>query len=269
WSTGLPGSATAGELEVGPDGTVARLSVAGAGPAGSDAARAGLAELREELVPAAFGSLAGVSTAVTGGTAGDVDFGATMAQRLPVVIGFVLALTVVVLTVAFRSLAVALIAAALTLLSVAAAYGVLVLVFQSTWAEGLLGFTSTGTIVSWIPLFLFVVLFGLSMDYHVFVVSRVREATQAGIPLRLAVTTGVSRSAGVVTSAAVVMVAVFGIFATLSMLEFKQLGVGLAVAVLVDATLVRGVLLPAAMAALGERTWWVPRWLRWLPAPRH
>lgn len=145
----------------------------------------------------------------------------------------------------------------------------LVLVFQSTWAEGLLGFTSTGAIVSWIPLFLFVVLFGLSMDYHVFVVSRVREAAQAGIPRRLAVTTGVSRSAGLVTSAAVVMVAVFSIFATLSMLEFKQLGVGLAVAVLVDATLVRGVLLPATMAALGERTWWLPRWLRRLPAAAH
>ncbi|MGY5884244.1 MMPL family transporter [Modestobacter lacusdianchii] len=265
----LPDPAAAGEVELSPDGTVARLPIAGTGEAGSGAARTALTELREALVPAAFGPLPGVSTAVTGSAAGDVDFGATMAQRLPIVIGFVLALTIVVLTVAFRSLMVALIAAVLTLLSVGAAYGVLVLVFQSTWAEGLLGFTSTGAIVSWIPLFLFVVLFGLSMDYHVFVVSRVREAAQAGIPLRLAVTTGVSRSAGVVTSAAVVMVAVFSIFATLSMLEFKQLGVGLAVAVLVDATLVRGVLLPATMAALGERTWWLPRWLRRLPAAAH
>jgi RND superfamily putative drug exporter len=265
----LPDAASAGEVQLSPDGTVARLSIAGTGAVGSDAARTGLTQLREDLVPPTLGSVPGTTTAVTGGTAGDVDFSDTMSQRLPIVIGFVLALTVVVLTVAFRSLAVALMAAVLTLLSVGAAYGVLVLVFQSPWAEGLLGFTSTGAIVSWIPLFLFVVLFGLSMDYHVFVVSRVREATQSGIPLRLAVTTGVSRSAGVVTSAAVVMVAVFSIFATLSTLEFKQLGVGLAVAVLIDATLVRGVLLPAAMAVLGERTWWLPRWLGWLPAGSH
>ncbi|MGY2078547.1 MMPL family transporter [Modestobacter sp. SYSU DS0657] len=263
----LPGQQDA-QVEVNPAGTVARFAVVRSEEPGSDAASAALTELREELLPATVGALPGATTAVTGDTAGSVDFGSTMAQRLPLVIGFVLALTVVVLTVAFRSLAVALVAAVLTLLSVAAAYGVLVLVFQSGWAEGLLGFTSTGTIVSWIPLFLFVVLFGLSMDYHVFVVSRIRKKAAAGVPLRLAVASGVSRSAGVVTSAAVVMVAVFAIFASLSMLEFKQLGIGLAVAVLVDATLVRGVLLPAAIGVLGERTWWVPRWLRRLPAPR-
>jgi len=235
---------------------------------GSDAATASVERLRAEL-PATVGALPGVVTGVAGDTAFNADFGATMASRLPLVFGFVLLLTVVVLTVAFRSMAVALMAAVLTLLSVGAAYGVLVLVFQSTWAEGLLGFTSTGTVVSWLPLFLFVVLFGLSMDYHVFVVSRVRERVRAGMPLREAVASGVSRSAGVVTSAAVVMVAVFSIFASLSLLQFKQLGVGLAVAVLLDATLVRGVLLPAAMGVLGERTWWLPRWLRWLPEPRH
>ncbi|MBB3675968.1 MMPL family transporter [Modestobacter versicolor] len=265
----LPDPTAAGEVEFNPAGTVARVSIAGAGEADSADAVAGLERLREDLVPGTVGDLPGVTTAVTGDTAGSLDFGSTMSDRLPVVIGFVLALTIVVLTVAFRSLAVALIAAVLTLLSVGAAYGVLVLVFQSTWAEGLLGFTSTGSIVSWLPLFLFVVLFGLSMDYHVFVVSRVREAAQAGIPMQQAITTGVTRSAGVVTSAAVVMVAVFSIFATLSMLEFKQLGVGLAVAVLIDATLVRGVLLPATMALLGERTWWLPRWLHRLPAASH
>ena len=259
----------AGEVEFNPAGTVARLDVARDVDVGSDQAGAALAELREDLLPGTLGAVPGVSTAVTGEAAGAADFGSTMAERLPLVIGFVLALTVVVLTVAFRSVAVALLAAGLTLLSVGAAYGVMVLVFQGEWAEGLLGFTSTGTIVSWLPLFLFVVLFGLSMDYHVFVVSRIRESAVAGVPLKLAVVSGVSRSAGVVTSAAVVMVAVFSIFATLSMLEFKQLGVGLAVAVLVDATLVRGVLLPAAMAILGERTWWLPRWLRKLPDPVH
>jgi len=265
----LPDPTAAGEVEFNPAGTVARLDIAGTGDGDGPEAVAGVQHLREDLLPGTVGALPGVSTGVTGMTAGNHDFGDTMAQRLPVVIGFVLALTIVVLTVAFRSLAVALIAAGLTLLSVGAAYGVLVLVFQSTWAEGLLGFTSTGAITSWLPLFLFVVLFGLSIDYHVFVVSRVREAARAGLPMRAAVTTGVSRSAGVVTSAAVVMVAVFSIFATLSMLQFKQLGIGLAVAVLVDATLVRGVLLPATMALLGERTWWLPRWLHRLPAGSH
>jgi len=268
-TAGLPDPAAAGELEISPDGSVARLPIASPGGTGSDEAVAAVTDLRTDLVPATLGALPGVQTGVTGSTAFDTDFGGTMAERLPLVMGFVLAITVIVLTVAFRSLAVALIAAGLTLLSVAAAYGVLVLVFQSTWAEGLLGFTSTGAIISWLPLFLFVVLFGLSMDYHVFVVSRVREAARSGLPMRQAITTGVSRSAGVVTSAAVVMVAVFSIFGTLSLLQFKQLGVGLAVAVLIDATLVRGVLLPAVMALLGNRTWWLPRWLRWLPAASH
>jgi RND superfamily putative drug exporter len=268
-TTQLPDPSAAGAVELNPAGTVARVSIAGTGDADSATSVAALKHLRADLVPGTVGALPGVSAGVTGETAGNLDFGNTMSERLPIVIGFVLVITVIVLTVAFRSLAVALIAAVLTLLSVGAAYGVLVLVFQSTWAEGLLGFTSNGAIVSWLPLFLFVVLFGLSMDYHVFVVSRVREAARAGVPMRQAITTGVTRSAGVVTSAAVVMVAVFSIFATLSMLQFKQLGVGLAVAVLIDATLVRGVLLPATMALLGERTWWLPRWLHRLPAASH
>jgi len=265
----LPDPTAADVVEFNPAGTVARMAIATTADTDSDAAVDALAHLREDLVPGTVGSLPGVTAAVTGDTAGSLDFGNTISTRLPIVIAFVLALTIVVLTVAFRSLAVALIAAVLTLLSVGAAYGVLVIVFQSTWAEGLLGFTSSGTIVSWLPLFLFVVLFGLSMDYHVFVVSRVREATQSGLPMDLAITRGVSRSAGVVTCAAVVMVAVFSIFATLSLIQFKQLGVGLAVAVLIDATLVRGVLLPATMALLGDRTWWLPRWLHRLPAASH
>jgi RND superfamily putative drug exporter len=175
-------------------------------------------------------------------------------------------LTLVVLLVAFRSLAVALTAIALNLLSVGAAYGLLVLVFQGTWAQDVLGFRSNGSIVSWLPLFLFVILFGLSMDYHVFVVSRIREAALRGLPVRDAVVHGITSSAGVVTSAALVMVAVFGVFATLTPLDFKQMGVGLAAAILIDATVVRAVLLPSAMVLLGERNWWLPRWLRWLPA---
>ncbi len=137
--------------------------------------------------------------------------------------------------------------------------------FQHTWAEGILGFQSNGAVISWLPLFLFVVLFGLSMDYHVFVVSRIREAAMRGLPIREAVAEGVSASASVVTSAAAVMIGVFSIFATLSLLEFKQLGVGLAVAILLDATVVRIVLLPAAMALLGRWNWWSPQGLGRLP----
>jgi RND superfamily putative drug exporter len=149
----------------------------------------------------------------------------------------------------------------LNLLSVGAAYGVMTLVFQGTWAERLLDFTSIGSIAAWLPLLMFVVLFGLSMDYHVFVTSRVREARDAGLDARAAVRLGVARSAGVVTSAAAVMVGVFAVFGTLSVLELKQLGVGLAVAVLLDATVVRGVLLPAVLALLGDRAHQGPAWL--------
>jgi RND superfamily putative drug exporter len=177
------------------------------------------------------------------------------------VVGFVLVLTFVVMLVSFGSLWLAGATVLLNLLSVGAAYGVLTLVFQHTWAESLLGFTSIGSIAAWLPLLMFVILFGLSMDYHVFVVSRVREAWTAGVGPREAVQLGVARSAGVVTSAAAVMVAVFAIFATLSVLELKQLGVGLATAVLLDATLVRGVLLPAVLALLGRRAHTGPKWI--------
>ncbi len=156
----------------------------------------------------------------------------------------------------FRSLAVALSAIVLNLLSAAASFGVLVAVFQHTWAEGLLAFTSSGAVVSWLPLFLFVVLFGLSMDYHVFVVSRIREAALEGAPVRAAIRAGITRSAGVVTSAAIVMVGVFAVFGTLSMVEFKQLGVGLAAAILLDAAIIRVYVLPALMTALGRWNWW-------------
>jgi RND superfamily putative drug exporter len=191
-----------------------------------------------------------------------VDFSALLAQRLPLVVGFVLGLTFLLVLWTFRSVVVAATAIGLNLLSVGAAYGLMVLVFQHTWAEGLLDFRSNGAIVAWLPMFLFVVLFGLSMDYHVFVVSRIRELALRGMPTRDAVRQGIVSSAGAVTSAAVVMVAVFAIFATLSGLEFKQMGVGLAGAVLIDATLVRAVLLPAAMTLLGRWNWWTPALLR-------
>jgi uncharacterized membrane protein YdfJ with MMPL/SSD domain len=167
--------------------------------------------------------------------------------------------------VAFRSIVVALKAILLNCLSVAAAYGVLVLVFQHGFGKGLLGFSSTAGVSPVVPLLLFVILFGLSMDYHVFIVNRIREAFDRGEKMDDAIAHGIKSTAGVVTSAAVVMVAVFAIFAALSLLMFKQFGVGLAVAILIDATIVRGVLLPATMKLLGEWNWYLPRWLEWLP----
>ncbi len=253
-----------------PDGRTAAVDIAMTGDFNGDRAQASLDALRDDLVPALRASLPGTEVAVTGDTAGSLDFTASLRSHLPLVFGFVLVVTFLVLVLAFRSVVIAGTAVALNLLSVGAAYGLLTLVFQHGLAAGPLGVHESGFIVDWLPLFLFVILFGLSMDYHVFVVSRVREAHRAGMPTRAAVAAGVTSSAGVVTSAAAVMVGVFSIFATLSLLEFEQLGIGLAAAVLLDATLVRAVLLPAAMAALGRRNWWLPGWLdRRLPAAHH
>ncbi len=256
------------DLAVSADGRVSLLTLAIPDADDSPGAEQSLRELRDTLVPETVGRVAGASVAVGGGTAASVDFSAMLSSRLPLVITFVLGLTFLLVLVTFRSVVVAATAIALNLLSVAAAYGLLVLVFQHTWAEGLLDFRSNGAIVAWLPMFLFVVLFGLSMDYHVFVVSRIRELALRGLPTREAVREGIVSSAGTVTSAAVVMVAVFAIFATLTGLEFKQMGVGLATAILLDATLVRAVLLPAAMTLLGRWNWWAPEALhRRLPEP--
>ena len=250
-----------------PDGRTATVDLAMTGDFNTDRSKQSLALLRDDLAPALHNRLPGTEVAVTGDTAGSADFTATLRSHLPLVFGFVLAITFLVLVLAFRSVVVATTAVALNLLSVGAAYGLLVLIFQHGFAADLLGAQQTGYIVDWLPLFLFVILFGLSMDYHVFVVSRIRESHMQGEPTRAAVARGVTVSAGVVTSAAAVMIGVFSIFATLSMVEFKQLGVGLAAAVLIDATIVRAVLLPAAMALLGHRNWWMPAWLgRRLPA---
>ncbi len=251
--------------DVSPDGEVVQLTVPTAGDGFDDRSAAALEMLRDEVVPASLGRIDGAEVNVTGSAAQISDFNASMVSHLPLVFGFVLTAAFMLLLVTFRSVVVPVKAILLNLLSVAASYGVLVAVFQGEWAEGLLGFNSTGAITPWLPLFLFVVLFGLSMDYHVFILSRIREAYDRGMSTTEAVSEGVRRTAGVVTSAAVVMVAVFSIFATLSLLDFKQMGVGLAVAVLIDATVIRGVLLPAAMALLGERNWWLPRSLAWLP----
>jgi uncharacterized membrane protein YdfJ with MMPL/SSD domain len=227
-----------------------------------------LGTLRGDLVPRTVGAVPGVHVDVTGETAGSKDFNDSMKSHAPIVFAFVLTMAFLLLLVTFRSIVIPIKAIALNLLSVGAAYGVLALVFQHKWAEGLLGFKSTGGITSWLPLFLFVILFGLSMDYHVFILSRVREAFDGGMKTEDAVAHGIKSTAGVVTSAAFVMVAVFAIFASLGALEFKQLGVGLAAAILIDATIVRAVLLPATMKLLGDWNWYLPRGLRWLPARR-
>jgi RND superfamily putative drug exporter len=227
-----------------------------------------LGTLRNDLIPSTVGAVPGMHVDVTGDTAGSKDFNDSMKAHAPIVFAFVLAMAFLLLLVTFRSIVIPIKAIALNLLSVGAAYGVLSLVFQHTWAEGLLGFKSTGGITPWLPLFLFVILFGLSMDYHVFIISRIREAFDRGMKTEDAVAHGIKSTAGVVTSAAVVMVAVFAIFASLGALEFKQLGVGLAAAILIDATVVRAVLLPATMKLLGDRNWYLPRGLRWLPSRR-
>ena len=203
---------------------------------------------------------------MTGVTAGTYDFNEQMRTRLPYVFVFVLGLAFVLLLLTFRSLVIAATAVALNLLSVAAAYGILVAVFQHGWLADVFGFQTNGAIVSWLPLFLFVVLFGLSMDYHVFILSRIKELHDAGTPTDEAIRLAITRTAGTVTSAAIIMVAVFGLFATLSLIMMQQMGFGLAVAVLIDATVIRAVLVPATMKLLGEWNWYLPRWLEWMPS---
>jgi uncharacterized membrane protein YdfJ with MMPL/SSD domain len=251
-----------------PRNTLVTVEIPLAGSGTDAVSEAALARLREDLIPATMGA-SGAHVNVTGMTAGSKDFNDTMKSHLPLVFGFVLGVTFLLLLVTFRSVVIPIVAITLNLLSVGASYGILKLVFQDGHGESLIGFESVGGITSWLPLFLFVILFGLSMDYHVFILSRIREAVAGGMSTADAVTHGIKQTAGVVTSAAIVMVAVFAIFATLSSMDFKQMGVGLAAAILIDATIVRAVLLPATMKLLGEANWYLPRGLSWLPRVRH
>jgi uncharacterized membrane protein YdfJ with MMPL/SSD domain len=256
-------------VEMNDAGTIANIAIPVEGTGVDAASNASLAILREDIVPATVGALPNAEVAVTGYTAGSKDFTDKLKSVAPLVFGFVLLLAFGLLLVAFRSIVIAVKAILLNLLSVAAAYGVLVLVFQHGWGKGLLGFESTAGIDAFLPIFLFVILFGLSMDYHVFILSRIREAYDRGMNTEEAVAHGIKTTAGVVTSAAIVMVCVFSVFATLSMLIFKQFGVGLAAAILIDATIVRAVLLPATMKLLGDWNWYLPGWLEWLPHLEH
>ena len=256
-------------VDVSPDKTVAVVALSVKGSGTDAASERSLEVLRTRIVPATVGRLPGAEVAVNGITAGSKDFIDVTTSRLPIVFAFVLSLAFILLLVTFRSIVVPVKAIVLNLLSVGSAYGVLVLVFQDGHGERLLGFESVGGIAPWIPLFLFVILFGLSMDYHVLVLSRVREAVDRGMSNDDAVAHGIRSTAGVVTSAALVMVAVFGAFALGSDQVVKQIGIGLAAAILIDATLIRAVLLPATMKLLGERNWYLPRGLGWLPRFQH
>ena len=257
------------QVSTNPAGTVAIVSIPVAGDGSNGPSVAALDALRDDIVPATVGTLPGAEVGVTGTTAQTRDFDAQMNAVAPLVFGFVLLLAFALMLVTFRSLVIAVKAVLLNLLSVAAAYGVLVLVFQEGWAKSLLGFEVTGGIDPFLPILLFVILFGLSMDYHVFILSRIREAHDRGLTTEAAVAQGIKTTAGVVTSAAVVMVGVFSIFGALQGMIFKQFGVGLAAAILLDATLIRAVLLPATMSLLGRWNWYLPRWLEWLPRLEH
>jgi uncharacterized membrane protein YdfJ with MMPL/SSD domain len=250
-------------VSVSADKTVAGVTLSLPGNGTDRASEQALATLRRTIIPATVGAVPGAHAYVTGTTAGSRDFNDTMKAHLPIVFAFVFGLAFVLLLVTFRSIVIPLKTIVLNMLSVGASYGVVTLVFQDGYLRSALGAQNIGGVIDWLPLFLFVVLFGLSMDYHVLILSRIREAHLGGMATRDAVAEGVKSTAGVVTSAAIVMVAVFSIFAVLPEIMFKQLGVGLAVAVLIDATIVRAVLLPSAMKLLGEWNWYLPGMSAW------
>jgi RND superfamily putative drug exporter len=256
-------------VDVNPSHTVARVAIPLKGNGTDAVSTRALHTLRDRILPATVGTLDGASYAVTGGTANSVDANSLLKRSWPLVFAFVLTFAFLLLLVSFRSVVIAGKAIVLNLLSVAAAYGVLVATFQYGWGESILNFQSNGGIAFWLPIFMFVILFGLSMDYHVFILSRVREAYDRGLNTEDAVSHGIKTTAGVVTSAAIVMVGVFSIFATLPILDMKEMGIGLAAAVLIDATIVRAVLLPATMKLLGDWNWYLPDWLGWLPKLDH
>jgi RND superfamily putative drug exporter len=257
-------------LDVSPDKHVAMISIPMKGN-GTDAVSAqALTALRGGIVESTVASAPGVQHAyVTGEAAGTKDFNDLLKAKAPIVFAFVLTLAFLLLLVTFRSIVIPIKAIVLNLLSVGASYGLLVWIFQDGRFEKTLGYQANGGIASWLPIFLFVILFGLSMDYHVFILTRVREAFDRGMKTEDAVAHGIKTTAGTVTSAAIVMVVVFGMFATQSGIEMKELGIGLAAAILIDATVVRAVLLPAVMKLLGKWNWYLPKALDWLPKVNH
>ena len=257
------------DVDINAAKTVANINIPVEGDGTDSTSNTALAALRDEIIPPTLGTLAGAEFGVTGTTAQAKDFDDQMRTVAPLVFGFVLLFAFILMLVSFRSIVIAAKTIVLNLLSVGAAYGILVMVFQHGWGKQLLGFEVTGGIDPFLPILLFVILFGLSMDYHVFVLSRVREAYDRGMSTDDSIAHGIKTTAGVVTSAAIVMVGVFAIFGTLSMMIFKQFGVGLAAAILIDATIIRAILLPATMKLLGDWNWYLPKWLEWLPHFEH
>jgi uncharacterized membrane protein YdfJ with MMPL/SSD domain len=257
------------DVAVNSSHTVARVDIPLVGEGTDVKSNAALRTIRNDILPATVGQVKGAEYGVTGLTAQSADQNSLLKRKAPIVFGFVLVFAFGLLLVTFRSIVIALKAVLLNLLSVGAAYGVLIAVFQWGWGESLLGFQGNGGIASWLPIFMFVILFGLSMDYHVFILSRVREAYDRGMKTEDAVAHGITTTAGVVSSAALVMVGAFAVFALMPILDMKEMGIGLAAAVLIDATIVRAVLLPATMKLLGDANWYLPKWLEWLPKLDH
>jgi RND superfamily putative drug exporter len=254
-------------VEVTPsrDGKVALVSFTMGGGQNDEVNWDLVRHVRTEVNPSIFGGIADVRTYVTGDAAYAVDVTDLYADGIPTIFGFVLGLSFLLMLVAFHSIVIPIKAILLNLLSTAAAYGVLVLVFQDGWLAEPLGITPSGVIESWVPLFIFTILFGLSMDYHLFILTRIKEARDRGLESRAAVARGISVTSGTITSAASIMVVVFAVFVTLKFVFIQQLGLGLAVAVFIDATIIRSVLLPASMTLLGDWNWWMPRFLDWIP----
>jgi RND superfamily putative drug exporter len=258
------------KTEISRDGTAEVVTIALIGDGTDRDSVAALSTLREDVLPETLDGVKGIDDyAVSGWTAQSTDFNNALSRSMPKVFGFVLLFAFGLLLVSFRSIVIALKAIVLNLLSVGAAYGVMVAFFQWSWGDFLLDFDANGGIANWLPTFMFVILFGLSMDYHVFILSRIREAFDRGLDTDDAISYGIKSTASTVTSAATVMVGVFAVFALLPLVDLKEMGIGLAAAVLIDATIVRGVLLPTSMKLLGEANWYLPKWLQWLPRLEH
>jgi RND superfamily putative drug exporter len=252
------------QQQISQDGHVALISIPLVGDPDHTQARRGLDRLRTDLIPAAFDGT-GTIVLVGGATAENVDYSDVINHWLPIVLAFVLGLSFLLLTLVFRSLVLSATAVVLNLLSVGAAYGLLVLVFQHGVGADLLGLQQVERVEAWVPVFLFSVLFALSMDYHVFLLSRIKERYAQIGDTNQAVVHGIAATGRIITGAALIIVVVFAGFAAGQLVMFQQMGFGVGVALLLDATLIRMVIVPAAMALLGEWNWYLPRWLNWMP----
>ena len=261
----IPGLSGPPEEHVAADGSSVLVSFTMGGNRNDEANRDIVKRVRTELRPAIFGSVAGTQVYVSGQAASALDITNIYVDGTPRIVAFVLTLSFLLMLIAFRSVVIPIKAILLNLLSTAAAFGVLVLVFRDGFLAPQLGIVTGSVIESWVPVFIFTILFGLSMDYHLFILTRIKEARDRGLDSRAAVARGISVTSGTITSAASIMVVVFAVFVTFKFVFIQQLGLGLAVAVFIDATLIRSVLLPATMTLLGDWNWWLPRWLEWLP----